>query len=208
MRPPIFVSGPHGAGKTTLINRLAGNSGRFLVNDYDIDFPSEFPTIKYMSHFETCLVRLYHRIYSAEYARQLAVKTPQRVVITSRGIYDSKAYIHTYHTLGWITRKQADKLNFVVDSIDETLYNTIILNPKTSVVSERLSIRKTRGERKERDILFNDEDTEDFLEILGDFFLSLKDKRNILFLEDNGEDDFIRIEEWLESVWGSARGFL
>ena len=35
---PIFIAGPHGSGKTTLISKLIVKSDRFIKDDYEIDF--------------------------------------------------------------------------------------------------------------------------------------------------------------------------
>lgn len=38
---PIFIAGPHGSGKTTLISKLIVKSDRFIKDDYEIDFSND-----------------------------------------------------------------------------------------------------------------------------------------------------------------------
>lgn len=63
---PIFIAGPHGSGKTTLISKLIVKSDRFIKDDYEIDFSNDMETLSSMTIFEKCLIRLYHRFYTAE----------------------------------------------------------------------------------------------------------------------------------------------
>ncbi|MFD1956887.1 AAA family ATPase [Paenibacillus thailandensis] len=181
MNYPIFVSGPHGSGKTTLINKLKAKHDIFFENDFDIDFLTEFPNIKKLSNFERCLIRLYHRIYLTSHANSLAAGNPEKVIITSRGIYDSAAYIHTYKKLNWFSSENSEKLNFIVNNSGFNPY-TIVLNPPPEVVTERLEGRRSQGTRKERDEVFISEDSKEFVESICEYFRSLKNNDNVLYL--------------------------
>lgn len=55
---PIFIAGPHGSGKTTLISKLIVKSDRFIKDDYEIDFSNDMETLSSMTIFEKCLIRL------------------------------------------------------------------------------------------------------------------------------------------------------
>ena len=77
MHPPIFVSGPHGGGKSTLIKSLiSSKNNMFIENNFDIDFTTDFPSIANLSSFERSLIRLYHRFFIANYANVIAIKNP------------------------------------------------------------------------------------------------------------------------------------
>ena len=46
---PIFIAGPHGSGKTTLISKLIVKSDRFIKDDYEIDFSNDMETLSSMT---------------------------------------------------------------------------------------------------------------------------------------------------------------
>lgn len=95
MKNLLFCSGPHGSGKTTLISNLIQENVFLLENDFDINFLENFNTIKLMSDFERCLLRLYHRIYVQNYATSNIKKN--KTIVVSRSVYDSFAYVETYY---------------------------------------------------------------------------------------------------------------
>lgn len=100
MKDVVFFSGPHGSGKTTLINSLLClEHGNMLENNFDINFLTRFKTITKMNDFERCLLRLYHRMYVEKYAKQFSSNL-DKVVLVSRSVYDSFAYIETYYQCG------------------------------------------------------------------------------------------------------------
>lgn len=199
MYQPIFLSGPHGSGKTTLLNKLKKEYPLFIENNFDIDFLTEFPNIKSLSNFERCLLRLYHRIYLKDYSRLMAERYDENVVITSRGIYDSAAYVHTYKSLNWFSDTNFEKLDFIIDNLGPMPY-TIVLNPPSEVVTERLAGRRTKGTRKTRDEIFQSEDSIEFVESICGYFYSLKDKEHILYLEDNTDQDIEKILNWIQKI--------
>ncbi len=49
---PIFIAGPHGSGKTTLISKLIVKSDRFIKDDYEIDFSNDMETLSSMTIFD------------------------------------------------------------------------------------------------------------------------------------------------------------
>lgn len=198
MIPPIFLSGPHGSGKTTLLNELLNNE-LIIESDFEIDFLSEFPSMKILSDFERCLLRLYHRIYLSNYTHNLAEDNPEKTIITSRGIYDSAAYINTYQKLGWISKEKYKKLDFIINNLRFKPY-TIVLNPPFEVVKERLMKRREIGVRKERDEIFKSEDSDLFLKEICNYFETLKHEQHVLYIEDNGEKEIKKIMSWIEML--------
>lgn len=92
---PIFIAGPHGSGKTTLISKLIVKSDRFIKDDYEIDFSNDMETLSSMTIFEKCLIRLYHRFYTAELAIKKCgmSKENDKILVVDRSIYDSLVYI-------------------------------------------------------------------------------------------------------------------
>jgi hypothetical protein len=124
-----------------LIRKLFQKYDIFIENDFDIDFVTEFPSIKSLTDFERCLLRLYHRIYLTNYANKLAEDHPDQVILTSRGVYDSQAYIHTYHQLGRIPEDKFKTLDFISNHLHITPY-TIVLNPPFEVGEKEVSFQK------------------------------------------------------------------
>lgn len=197
--PPIFISGPHGGGKSTLVEKLKKHTDLFLENDFDIDFTIDFPSISFLSHFERSLMRLYHRFFIANHAQRLAKENPGKVILTNRTVYDSKAYINVYRELKWISEDQFQKLNFVIKNFTFRPY-AIILNPTLEVIKNRLDKRRDEATRINRDRIFKDEDSDIFLENLYNYFKGFKEKDNIIYIEDNDEITIQKIIVWVKNI--------
>lgn len=191
----IFISGPHGGGKSTLITRLTALGGEFVENDFDIDFTIDFPNLASFSHFERCLIRLYHRIFITRYADALAAQYPDACVVTNRTVYDSEAYIHVYRELEWITESEFRKLDFVLQH-SGVRPCAVVLDPPIDVLVRHLAKRKTEGTRSTRDEVFASEDSESFLVPLRKYFERFKTDDRILYLEDDSDASLQRIIRW------------
>lgn len=115
---PIFIAGPHGSGKTTLISKLIVKSDRFIKDDYEIDFSNDMETLSSMTIFEKCLIRLYHRFYTAELAIKKCgmSKENDKILVVDRSIYDSLVYIEVEYKLGELSDEQYHKLREIVDN--------------------------------------------------------------------------------------------
>jgi len=197
--PPIFISGPHGGGKSTLMEKLKASTGLFLENNFDIDFTVDFPSISVLSHFERSLLRIYHRFFIASYAQKLAKENPGKVILTNRTIYDSGAYINSYHELKWITENQFQKLNFVISNFTFRPH-AIILNPPLEVIKNRLEKRRGEATRINRDKIFKDEDSDEFLSKLHHYFAQFKGGDKFLYVEDNDEEAIQKIINWVRTI--------
>lgn len=62
----VFISGPHGCGKTAFMEALLEKSEVYIKDSFFLDFVNDLPAISHMSIFEKCLLRLYHRFYTAQ----------------------------------------------------------------------------------------------------------------------------------------------
>lgn len=202
MLPPISISGPHGAGKTTLAKLLrARYPARFIRNDFQLDFATALPTLPRMTNFERDLFRLYHRIFRSQHATLLAQRHPRAFVLSDRSVYDSLAYIEVDRALRLITPTEHRVLRNVLDShFALNRPYTIVLNPPLSVLLQRLQKRKRTGMRKRRDTIFAAEDIPAFLRRLRNQFRALKGRPNILYLEHDDERAITTVTAWTERI--------
>lgn len=71
----VFISGPRGCGKTAFMEALLEKSEVYIKDSFFLDFVNDLPAISHMSIFEKCLLRLYHRFYTAQQANLKCKKT-------------------------------------------------------------------------------------------------------------------------------------
>jgi predicted ATPase len=196
MYPPIFISGPHGSGKTTFVNRLKNRGLDFIESDFDIDFTVSFPNLKLLSNFERSLLRLYHRIFATTYAEKISREKTESCVLVNRSVYDSEAYIRMYLEFGWITGLEFETLNFIIKNFEYKPY-VVVLNPPVSEIVKRLNIRESMRTRPNRDKIFKLEDSVECIENLHTYFSKMKGMSNVLYLEDNEELEVEKFEKWV-----------
>ncbi len=171
----------------------------FIENNFDIDFTTDFPSIANLSSFERSLIRLYHRFFIANYANVIAIKNPIRIILTDRTIYDSEAYINVYRKLKWISDKEFQKLDFILNNFTSRPY-AIILNPPVDVIKNRLRKRREAATRTMRDKIFLREDSDEFIELLWKQFRKFKEYPKVLYIEDNGNKQIQKIVSWAKNL--------
>jgi thymidylate kinase len=100
----VFISGPHGAGKSTLIKKLL----KKLPNSVSPELESRTPQF-YWGNF-TGKRNFFHR-QALKYAQRaienyeywaLAIREPGKIIIGDRCVYDGLAYRMAGIQLGWI----------------------------------------------------------------------------------------------------------
>lgn len=198
--PVVYVSGPHGSGKSTLIQKLTALNLGILKNTFEIDFMKDFPSMPTMSIFEKCLLRLYHRFYTAKYAESICDQLPDdnKVMLIDRSLYDSLAYINTENELGELSAKEYQTLISISrNAISMINPRTIILNPDVDIVLSRLERRRQMGIRKERDLLCAREDTYTYVNCVHNALEQLQNNGNILYIKDNSDREIEKIIKWL-----------
>lgn len=193
---PIFIAGPHGSGKTTLISKLIVKSDRFIKDDYEIDFSNDMETLSSMTIFEKCLIRLYHRFYTAELAIKKCgmSKENDKILVVDRSIYDSLVYIEVEYKLGELSDEQYHKLREIVDnSLAMIEPYTVVLNPNPEEIVRRLEIRRATGTRKKRDQMCAREDNVDYVGKMNDEFIKIYSNKNVININNNEDEDIKKI---------------
>lgn len=198
---PIFISGPHGCGKTALINNLLMYKDKFVFDDYSIDFRNDLTTISAMTTYEECLFRLYHRFYTAKQAFLKCSKiTDVKIMIVDRSIYDSIVYNKVEYDLGRITKIQYSMLAEISENSLKILKPyTVILNPKPELIVDYLKKRRESKERKDRDKLCAREDTLEYIRMMNTEYTNFYSKENILSINNNGNDGINKVCEWVKN---------
>lgn len=201
----ISFSGPHGSGKTTLINKMLFSKkfNAFIDNEFEIDFLAKFPSFSKLSNFERSLIRLYHRYYIYQSNLMLEKQDEHKITLISRGIYDSIAYIETYHRLGIMLQHEYDILHNIYSNIKD-MPRTVILNPPVEVIMKRLEKRRSEKVRVKRDHIFSHEDAIEFVTMMHDIFEKFQDDVNVFYITDNEDDDIEQIVAWIND--GDSHG--
>lgn len=108
----VFISGPHGCGKTAFMEALLEKSEVYIKDSFFLDFVNDLPAISHMSIFEKCLLRLYHRFYTAQQANLKCKKNnDNKILLVDRSIYDSIVYNTVEHNMGTLTEFQYNFLS-------------------------------------------------------------------------------------------------
>jgi deoxyadenosine/deoxycytidine kinase len=198
----VFISGPHGCGKTKLIKELLEDKETFVLNDYDIKFVEELDTIAEMTTFEECLLRLYHRFYTAEQAL-LKCKENQtdKVCIVDRSIIDSMVYNKVEYDLGTLTEEQYRKLSEISKNAMKIIKpNVIILNPDAKYVVEYLQQRRKTKAREKRDFFCAREDSYEYINNMHKEYERFYDDNNkVLNISSNDKESIKRIYSWINN---------
>ncbi|ATL72521.1 hypothetical protein [Nocardia terpenica] len=198
MKHCVCVSGPHGGGKTYLIDKLLTDD-RFTDPAVDIDFLSEFGSFRALEDWERSLLRLYHRIVMP----QLIEPVPGRCVLVSRGAADSEAYIEAYARLGWISGDQHKRLRQIIDHLPAQP-PTLLLLPDLDLNQQRLDGRIAQRVRGDRDTVFRREDQPEFLTTLHQAFAELADRPGVLTIHDNQPAQITEVIDWILESEGHA----
>lgn len=200
MNKVIYISGPHGSGKTTLIKNLISKYSFVEKNSFEIDFLQEYPSMPTMNMFERCLLRLYHRFYVGELNLKKAHST-DRVILIDRGIYDSLSYSNVEFALGEMDENHHDLLiEIAKECLDILDPYTIVLNPQVDIINDRLKKRKLEGTRPERESLCAREDTLDYITKLHSEFEKYRSYKNTFYITNNGLEEERAVIQWINSI--------
>jgi len=181
----VFVSGPHGAGKSTLVSYLLEN----IPNSFSPKLKTRTPQFYWggaedlveMNHFHRQTLKTAQRA-TENYEYWIASKAnPDKIIIGDRCIYDARVYREVYVSLGWVTPEQADTIkSFEKYFYPEEILNpySIVLNPGIDVCRQHLETRwKETGWIKFKETDFN------YLETVCKCFATLEENKNIFYID-------------------------
>lgn len=190
----FFLSGPHGAGKSTLERELKKEDPAIVV-------PELFSrTVKFDTDpkYRKVLKNCERAIESYEYL-QIAKQNPDNLVLGNRCVYDVIAYDLVYRELGWISPTCYEACVALTTEMfreENTEPNVIVLNPGFQVVQEHLWRRWSEKEKKWR------ESDLDYAKAATLAYENFRGRRNVLYIDHqvNFEDrsEIRRIIEWMK----------
>ncbi len=184
----FFLSGPHGAGKTTLSARLQEHCGDVLIPKLETIIP-RFRT----SPLERIALKVCERAIENYEALGIAEKNKEKIVLANRCVYDAEAYAEVYARLGWVNTAEYNQLldlNGFAFPVRVREPLAIVLNPPFEVTWERLRRRWLTEEKK-----WNEEN-EDYLKAACKAYEKFEGKSNVLYLR--GSEKVEEISRWLK----------
>lgn len=187
----VFLSGPHGAGKTTLSRRLEEVLPDILVPKLRTVTPKFHTSVS-----ERQALKLCQKAIENYEALEVAKAQPEKIVLGNRCIYDGYAYGSAFAYLGWVSEEEYKHLvrfsKFVFPREVCEPY-AIVLNPPFELVRQRLENRWKSEERKWR------EENLEYGRAACKAYEPFKSHPKVIYLEDN---------ENIEALinWISARG--
>lgn len=176
----IFVVGPHGAGKSTLIQKIKSEFNfTSILEGIKIDIP-----INYLA-FDRGILRSSKYYLECKRFHEIDKNNASHVHIVDRCIYDCIIYAKTYRELNWISQKELTKLTSLINCLFDDIdlpKNIILLCPDFDIIQDRLKKRweKDNAKWQENDYFF----LELLIKNYHEYFTSFN--HNILFLEDSG----------------------
>ena len=146
----IYLSGVHGAGKTTICKELMSRYDFELADRLDIKLSES--TLG--SPFRRAVFRMFKYYFESLEHRKLNPISGQRIV-ADRCVFDTLVYVDAYLQLGWISNAEKNKISDLFQtlfSISNLSWKIVYLAPPESWVAFRLAERwqvEAKGWREE-----------------------------------------------------------
>ena len=182
----IPISGPHGAGKSTLMQRLTEYSEKIIVYpEKNLTFPKISDKV-YERQKARILKYYFEELDYKNYEQE------DKILLVGRCFYDAIAYTQAFFNLGWIDEEQFNNLNLVTEAIfPKKPEKIIVLNPSLDTLQRQIQSRWKIQEKKWRE-----DDFQYLAEVYNQFEIM---KNNDLYLSDEPlEEKILKAKLWLE----------
>ena len=189
----LFISGPHGVGKTTFKRLFEKQSDRFL------SFVKSEHFAKLTDPYERQLLRICK--YRIDYDRQvnLAIQNPDKIIVCDRCVFDGVIYTKALYNYGMINLEQFNKINSQYSSlfqIEDLPQNIIFLDNSFDEISNRLQERqKVEGAK------WNENDLGYLNEVIATYrkyYLEKLTVPNLIHITDT--DNFDKVNKSIELI--------
>lgn len=190
----LYFSGPHGAGKSSLIKGVCSSNPDFLLYPDRLEFAKmEEPRLRHKSKITK---------YFQEYCDQLNFEkeNPGKIIIGDRCMYDSYAYGRAFVKLGWLSKEDNALHEYLTEKWFENdikPQHLVVLNPPLESIVERLRKRWEKKAKKwrEEDFQYLKAAHEQYKE-LPNLFTG----KNLLYLNKDTtiEDEVNQTLEWVD----------
>ncbi|MBW2995540.1 deoxynucleoside kinase [Candidatus Woesearchaeota archaeon] len=183
----IYFSGPHGAGKSSLIRGLCSHPDFISYPDRLKFAKVDEPYIRQKSKIA--------KIFQ-EYCDQLNFEKqhPGKIVLGDRCIYDCLIYANAYEKLGWITKQENKKIKQCANTFDDCKPdNVVVLNPPYETLVKHIKQRWKKSKKKYREDNFN------YLKAVHEEFKQFPFQGNLLYLDEilTVEQEVDKALEWI-----------
>ncbi|MFA5855835.1 MAG: deoxynucleoside kinase [Candidatus Pacearchaeota archaeon] len=177
----IFLSGPHGSGKTTLADLIQRENPEVIVPELVMrirKFYSEVPENEIDDFHRQTLKNCQRAIENHEYLC-IARENPNKIILANRCIYDVETYSKAFEKLGWVNETQrkilVENSRYLYGSLQSP--NAILLNPGVDTCKMHLENRwKTKKKKfKETDIKY--------LSAVCNEFESYRENSNVYYID-------------------------
>lgn len=193
----VYLSGPHGSGKSTLIEKLKSEQSNVLVQDQ----------IAHMESLQTMTERVIWRIalHAIEHRLNLvkAMEYPSSTIVGDRCFFDDIAYLRAFVQLGWVSPRQFSRWTKLMDDTYKRTDTAkperiIVLCPQYEWNAERVRQRWEEGER----IKWNEDNFTYLYAVNLEFHKLIRESRNgLLKVETTDLEERIRtIKGWLNGT--------
>ncbi len=181
----IFVSGPHGSGKSTLIKKLVDS----IPNAISPKLKTRTPQFYWGGDEDVLETNTFHR-QALKYAQRAfesyeylvaAKKQKDKLIIGDRSVYDAIAYRAAGIELGWLTEEQDKEIEekLKILNLEEVLTPyCIVLNPGFETCKKHLEKRW----KETSWIKYNEKDME-YLECVCRSFEMFRDYDKVWYIE-------------------------
>ena len=191
----VYLSGPHGAGKSTLAKTVVERFPNPVILYPEDTFT--FPKVEenYYERLKAKLLRYYF-----EYIDQKKKDTINSLLLCNRCVYDSVAYSRAYHALGWINSAQLRTLQEITDRLfDQLPKKVIILNPSFETLQHHLETRWATGTKKwsEDNFMYLSAVQQEFSVLYQDRNESEADHSLLYLSEESLEEKVNVVNQWL-----------